>query len=164
MTRHNWQFWLTCLLLVMMYTALPISEAAAAGNPMPSVKLELTDQDDSIELTVAADNLTDMYAYDIVLSYDPALVQFLSSSTGLTGFFVNPFTGSVPGLNGKAKLATLIFKKISTGRTMLRLTQMKLVNSYLDLQTIDPEAKVEARISTRQIYGYSRSLGRGSHY
>lgn len=149
-----------CLICLFIGVFFLLPAADAATEEAPAFELKQTDKGGSVEITITANRLKDMYAFDFILAYDKKQLTFISSQTGLKGFAVSPivekntvqiaFTnvGGVSGVNGKADLATLVFEKIGNAKTVVELKQIKLVDSKLALQTINIEAKVNIQLNT----------------
>jgi general secretion pathway protein D len=101
-----------------------------------------------VDLNVRITDVTDLYAYQFDIAFDPAIVfatgvsegSFLSSG-GATFFIAgtigagtitgtaNTLVGPVPGVNGSGTLAMLRFQGLSAGTAAIALTNIVLLNS-----------------------------------
>lgn len=127
---------------------------AADTNPTFELKLSYSGKD--VKLSIIGHGLTDMYAYDLELSYDEKILSFSKAQTSIAGFSVDPIhsvnsiriahtkMGEVDGEKGDVELSAVTFKRIASGATAIKLSSIKLVDSKLDMVTLEP--KVTAAI------------------
>ena len=129
--------------------------AALAGSSSPAVALQGPSgpilPGSTFEVTVVGADLPALGAYEVVVSFDELHVEFVSGadagflgSTGRNVFCVNPIvtggearfgcasTGSGPGPDGDATLATMYFKALQPGRTEIGLKDAGLAGEFGD--------------------------------
>lgn len=114
---------------------------------------------ESIALTVEAMMVTDLYAYQFDVAFDPAKVQalaitpgtFVSAGSGFIPGVVNniagtiQFTadtlwGTVPGVSGSGTLATFQFLAVATGMSPIAVTNVIALDSGLNDITLSVES------------------------
>lgn len=149
-------------LMVLMSIMLLLPQVAFADTA-PSFSLGLNASQvtlgNEIQVTVTGRNITDLYAYELNLDFDNAMMEFKGISSGVSGgFSVDPqvngnhlqfaFTkvSKVPGENGTVNLATATFKTILQGSAELQLKSVKLVDSKLNDYPYNADAKVTVSI------------------
>lgn len=111
---------------------------------------------DSFSVDVFASDFTDLFAFQAIILYDPAILSptaitegtFLSGA-GTTAFFgdfldgnillINLLLDSAIGINGSGQLATLTFTAFAPGTSALTFLDFLLLNSAGEL--IDAEAR-----------------------
>src|SRR5690606_2600165 len=103
-------------------------------------------------------NLTDMYGYEINLTFDTSRLRYVKADSSLPGFsvpmapkdgklvFAHTKIGKVAGENGKAVLAAITFEGIGTSKepTVIGLTRVELVKS--DLTSTKHEMNVNLEV------------------
>lgn len=106
---------------------------------------------DTFTLGVRVNDVTDLYAYQFDVSYDPTLLSagaptegpFLvtggatffipgSPGGGAITFTAGTLVGSVPGVTGSGLLAALSFTAIKSGISSIGLSNVTLLNSNLE--------------------------------
>ncbi len=111
-----------------------------------------------IQVIVTGDNLTDMYGYEINLTFDTRLLRYVKAESSLSGFsvpmapkggklvFAHTKVSKVAGENGKAVLATITFEVIGASNepTAIGLTGVELVKS--DLTTTNHVTNVKLNV------------------
>ena len=133
-------------LAVIPFTAFAqdVSFTLTVDNERPAVG-------ETIQVTVTGDHLTDVYGYEINLTFDPSRLRYVKAESSLQGFsvplaptggelvFAHTKVGRVAGENGRVVLATLTFEAIGTSTsnepTAIELKQVKLVKSDLTAAT-----------------------------
>lgn len=106
------------------------------------------------DVQLLVSGVSDLYAYQLALSFDPTLLQagsitegsFLGTggatswfagltdnSTGSVSFVVNSLVGDISGVNGGGLLATIHFDTIGVGTSSLNLTEATLLNSAVNV-------------------------------
>lgn len=97
----------------------------------------------NVEVIINGNSLNDLYAYEAVLTFDPAIVELDKAVSKLEGFFIPPkvennkitvaFTkiGKNAGQNGSIPLCTITFKGKSKGDAAIKLTSVKALNTKL---------------------------------
>lgn len=102
----------------------------------------------SVDINIAS--ITDLYAYQFDLAFDPAIVSatgltgglFLSGGTGFVPgiidnvagtitFTADSLTGPVPGVSGSGTLATIQFSALAPGTSALTLSNLVFLDSLL---------------------------------
>lgn len=141
------------LIVLLLAMAMP-SFAFAAESPVFTLTQEKSDND--IEIVVTADKLTDMYAFEIKLSFDAKKLRLKSASSSITGYSISPIVeggqivfastkiGKKQGDSGKSKLSSFLFESLGKGEAEVKLTDVKLVNSALGSVTLKPNVKLAA--------------------
>lgn len=122
---------------------------AKDANATFELKLKFSNKD--VKLSIMGHGLTDMYAYDLELSYDENILSFSKAETSIAGFSVEPILsantiriahtkiGETSGEKGNVELSAVTFKRIASGETAIKLSSIKLVDSKLDMVTLEPK-------------------------
>lgn len=142
--------WIAIMLLCLVIA--PGQRAFAEGTD--GFELSVTDGGAGvgvgIDVTVTLKYAKDLYAYDLVLKYDPVRLAYEESKISLPGFAVKPLlergelrlahtsVGSAAGRNGKVELATIRFNRLRGGDADLILETVKLVDSKLKMRELAP--------------------------
>jgi hypothetical protein len=132
---------------------LTISVAAAAPIVQIDPVSQLAVQGDSLSVDVIVSDVTDLYAFQFDLVFDPTLLQATSSSEGLflpsggTTFFVpgaidnvngiisfiaDTLISPVPGVTGSGDLAAISFTALASGTSILNLSNVLFLDSALN--------------------------------
>ncbi|OMF26538.1 hypothetical protein BK133_20500 [Paenibacillus sp. FSL H8-0548] len=162
------KLFLLSLSLLICFVCLPPFNAYADGGPsfaLTSTKNEVT-LGSEIQITVAGNNLTDVYGYEISLDFDQAMLEYKGVKGGLSdGFSITPLIEGnhlrfastklhkVAGESGALNLATITFKAIKTGSAALQLNNIQLVDSQLAGNKYTPSMKATVTISTESSGG-----------
>lgn len=121
-----------------------------------------------LEITVNGNNLKDLYAYEAVLSYDPAVVEFDKAESKLEGFFITPnvddgkltaaFTkiGKKAGEKGNIPLCTIAFKGKVKGNANIRLVSVKALDPNLTATVYKNTTKLSKTFNDLEGYGWAR--------
>jgi len=137
-----------------LFGALAAAPAAYAAPPAATLTLQVAPstatEGDTVTVTVVGSNVSDLYAYDLQLSFDPALIApgaaaptgpsggFTSSSIG-TGTLTVSSTrlGTSPGLSGTSGvvLASIPLRTLAAGSPRIDLSSVRLVSSPGDVVT-----------------------------
>jgi hypothetical protein len=142
--KKQW-FMITRLLIVLMvFTCVSGTAFADAGT---SFTLEQNPEHVSagqkIEIIISGNNLKDLYAYEAILSFDPAIVELDKAVTKLDGFLMpakaeqNKITvaftkiGKKSGEKGSIPLCTIAFKAKADGNAAIKLTSVKALDPKL---------------------------------
>lgn len=163
MRRSKWIMLVFCLFL--LFHSVP-SMAGAAKDV--SFRMTIVEKGDQVEATVHADQVDDLYAYDITLEANAEKLELISAKSEMAGFAVGPIikgdlvqyvntkTGSSPGVNGNRKLATFTFKRLLSDSSVIQLNEVKLVNSKLDMTEYKPmlQIAVDSFAPWSDIVGY----------
>ncbi|WP_127579697.1 S-layer homology domain-containing protein [Paenibacillus koleovorans] len=124
---------------------------AALAEEKPTFVLQQIDEPTGttgeVRLSVSGQHLTDLYAYELHLAYDPLRLKLKRAETDIPGFTVLPKeqenritfahtkVGGVPGENGDLTLGELTFETIGDGVAKVSLLDVQLVNSRLTMTT-----------------------------
>lgn len=113
-----------------------------ADGPTISVDKDTTAVGDTITVTVAAESVADLYAYQLSIGFDPALLSLVDgsevfpvggfSSASLVDGVVSAVAtrlGTSPGLTGAQSLVSLTFTALAPGAAKVTLLQGTLVDS-----------------------------------
>lgn len=154
-----------CSALLLLLLMLP---AAVYGAESPAVTLSVSNTTplvgQSIQITVKAEQISDLYAYELSLYYDPAQLEFQSGSekTGIKGFsipakisesgghhlvYALTKTGATATETGKADLVTFTFVAKQSSTALLQLKDVKLIDSKLVQSGVMPAAEAVIAIS-----------------
>ena len=126
--------------------SVALAPAAFAAAPVASISIDVSPDEategDTLEVTVTSTGTTDLYAYDLIFAYDPAVLEFDEESavgpdggftTGALGDGLIAVThtrlGTSPGLSGTVELASFSFRAIDGGDTVVALASAELVSS-----------------------------------
>lgn len=126
--------------------SVALAPAAFAAAPAASISIDVSPDEategDTLEVTVTSTGTTDLYAYDLIFTYDPAVLEFDEDSTvGPDGGFTtgalgdgliavtHTRLGTSPGLTGAVELASFSFRAIDGGDTEIALASAELVSS-----------------------------------
>ncbi|MCR8658615.1 S-layer homology domain-containing protein [Paenibacillus endoradicis] len=146
-----------CVSFLLIVALLIPQLAFAAESPSFSlvVSKSTINTNDEFTVTVKGNNIEDLYAYDLQLNYNPALVTFKegSGTTKLVGFtvpttvitensnnsliFAHTKTGSIKGDSGSLDLVTFTFTAKANGKASFALKTMKLIDSNLVMTIVD---------------------------
>ncbi|MEK0314911.1 S-layer homology domain-containing protein [Cohnella sp. 56] len=109
---------------------------------------------DSVQITAVGNHLNDMYAYDLTFRYDPKKLSFQKFTSPIKGFSVEPIVkedtvriahtqvGAGNGLSGKVEMATLVFKQVAAASSTIKLIDVQLVDSKLNVAEMKPQVQV----------------------
>lgn len=97
---------------------------------------------DTVEVTVAAEGVSDLYAYDLGVSFDPSVLEFTDAVTDISGAtYLDPDTGTVrvrhtklgtsPAAEGSVTLATLTFTAIGEGSSTVSADELTMTGTDL---------------------------------
>lgn len=146
------------LALMLSLAIIPFTVFAQDASFTLTVDNERPAVGQTIQVTVTGDQLTDVYGYEIKLTFDPSRLRYVKAESALQGFsvpmapeggelvFAHTKIGKVAGENGRVVLATLTFEAIGTSHdpTAIELKQAKLVKS--DLTATNPVANVKLSV------------------
>jgi len=137
---------------IILFGAVP---SIAAAKEDVSFRLLVKEQDVGFQITVRAHNLDDMYGYDLVVEADRRKLKLTNSKSAITGFSVGPLEeenggirfantkiGKSSGVNGNSDLAAFTFERVANGAASIRLTEVNLVDSELNMVTYEPNLRV----------------------
>ncbi|MHA6484926.1 S-layer homology domain-containing protein [Paenibacillus sp. strain BS8-2] len=136
----------------------------AANNPV--ISLSATSEDTEITLEVQGEQLKDLYAYEFKLSFDPMVLRFLKADSPLAGFTVEPIVkdgsilfahskvGKVKGTNGAAILGRFTFEVLSDGPPLLKVRDIRLVDSALEMVELQGEVDLKSAARFSDISGH----------
>ncbi|MGO4544589.1 S-layer homology domain-containing protein [Paenibacillus sp. 2TAB23] len=145
-------------IMIMLFAMAMPNFVFAAESPVFTLQQEKSDRE--IRVVLTADQLSDMYAFEVKLSFDKSKLRFKSAVSGMTGYSITPLVegsqlvcattkiGQKAGENGKVVLSTLLFEQLGTGSADIKLTDVKLVDSKLQPQTLKPEVKLAAVLNS----------------
>ena len=104
----------------------------------------------SVSIDVLLSGVSDLYAYQYSLSFDPTVVQFTTGSegtflssggstffdigtvdntAGTISFSFNSLIGAIPGVSGGGSLATLNFNVVAAGSSTFAFSDVLFLNS-----------------------------------
>jgi hypothetical protein len=153
---------LTVLLLLSLWSP---GTLLAANEPVLSLKA--TNRESKVIIEVQGQHLSDLYAYQFNLAYDAKLVRFISATSPISGFTVDPIVkdgdilfahsklGSAKGTQGEAALATFTFERIAGSDAKFTLHDIKLVDSALAMIELSTKVQLSAAwIKFKDIAGH----------
>lgn len=160
MLKQRFSLSLALLLTILVFPQVVVHANAA---PAPTFSLSISDQNvsagENFQATVTGKQVTDLYAFEVNVTYDSSRLKFVKSiSGGNGGFTVEPVVkgnaiqlahtqiGNTPGQDGEVKLATLTFRADSQGKADIVLDSVKLVNSKIDSAVISGNSMVSVNI------------------
>lgn len=149
MNRHQTRLVALILAPLLALGTLVSSPAQAAtdstANPSPSYRLEadrmVVSPQESVRVTLWADQADDLYGYEAVLHYDDKLLELKTSEGKFEGYtvepkgtpgtkvFVHSRTGHVPGFSGAVPLADFMFKTKAAGAAAIELEKVTAIAS-----------------------------------
>lgn len=128
----------------MIFTCTSVGAWAEGGTSFTLTQSpEKVSAGQTFEVIINGNNLNDLYAYEAVLTFDPAIVTLDKAASKLDGFFIPPKTennkvtlaftkiGKTAGQNGNTQLCTIAFKGKAAGSPAIKLTSVKAVNTKL---------------------------------
>ncbi|NBD23131.1 S-layer homology domain-containing protein [Paenibacillus glycinis] len=153
-----------CLAIAML---VPRYAMAAAESPSFSVVSDnnAVNSGDEITVTVKGSGLQDLYAFELHVYYDTALLTFETGSekTAAVGFgtpvkviddgggeshlvFAHTKTGSSPGDSGDLDLASFTFKAAANGMANVEVREIRLVDSRLAASSVADDYRTAIQI------------------
>lgn len=142
-----------------VFGASLIAAPAAMAAPATYGALTLTVDDttitegDTLTVTIAADTVADLYAYDLEVGYDSTLLSFDVDSAvypaggfgdALTGTdavtFSNTRLGTSPGLAGPQTLVSFTFTALAAGSADISLDSSTLIGTAGETTAVDTTA------------------------
>lgn len=130
--------------IAMLGTSMVLAPAASADN-VDSISISApstADEGDTITVTVPVDSATDLYAYELTVSYDPDLLSYDADSaafpegghdTAIEGTdtltFAHTRLGTSPGLDGEQMLVTFTMTVLDGGATAITLEDASFLDS-----------------------------------
>lgn len=121
----------------------------------PTVKLG-----DTVEVTVAASGLANLYAHEVVLDFDPKAFVYVSAVSGTSGTtevektrgsvrVVHTKLGTSPAASGDLAVATVMFRAIGTGETTVEARSAVSVATTLETTTTPGIGSAEITVTKR---------------
>jgi LPXTG-motif cell wall-anchored protein len=115
---------------------------------------------DSVSVSVAASAAVDLFAYDVTVTFDPALLTFVEESSTFPdgGFgsvaegtgsvtFTNTRLGTSPGLEGDQTLVAFTFTALASGSATVAVSDVTLVSSTNDIAELSEVASTTVAIA-----------------
>lgn len=146
---------LTLCASLLIAVALLLPPFAAAADALPSFSLEVSKSSikkgEEFTVAVKGANLTDLYAFEVSLYYDPKRMEFKAGSetSGSVGFgvpakvvteddkthllYAHTKTGTASGDSGSVSLATFTFVAKENGTSTVTAKDIQLIDSNLIL-------------------------------
>jgi LPXTG-motif cell wall-anchored protein len=140
----------------------PAATAMVAPPTILTIEVDPTTatEGESVEVTVSATDATDLYAYDLAFTIDPALFEFDPDSVtgpdgGFTAASVDGTTltlthtrlGTSPGLDGAVALGSFSLVALGGGSTTVALTSATLVDGVGDTSAATLPAPVAVTLA-----------------
>lgn len=146
-------------LLITVMTFNCMSCAVYAEGEKTGFALDISTNEVSpgktLEITLNGSNLKNLYAYEAVISFDPAVVEPGDAESKLEGFFIPPkvkdgkmtiaFTkiGKKGGETGSIPLAAIAFKGKAKGNANIRLVSVKALDPDLTVTVFNGTGPVK---------------------
>ncbi len=139
------------IMLLCMLAIAPGPRSYAQGTD--GFALSVAEAGDRIEATLALNGAKELYAYDLVLTFDPVRLAYEDTAISMPGFTVKPLlskgelrlahtsVGATAGRSGKVELAVIRFKRIRGGDAGIKLESAKLVDAKLEMRVITPDVR-----------------------
>lgn len=157
------KMWLQWILIVGLLAALPAAVVYAKPGEDFSLKARghQVGTGETLDITVEGKHLSDVYAYEVTLSYPEDLLEFSAVESGIDGYTAPARTGDGKvtlmftmlgerdGASGKKALGHFTFKALDDGRAKVELESVKLVASDLTLQSFEGKEKLSIKIKNR---------------
>ncbi|GFZ79025.1 hypothetical protein GCM10008018_25740 [Paenibacillus marchantiophytorum] len=162
--------------MMLLIAVLPTSIALGAGVPTFTAKLSASqvNVDGNVVVTIYGKNVTDLYGYEAVLTYDVDRLEFneTKSKGSFEGYkilqdsgnqvtFAYTKMGNTTGENGDLAICTLIFKAKQSGQANVTLKQMKTVTSQLSASVWQVNAQAAVQINGTTGPGTGTGTGTG---
>lgn len=142
--RKQWIMITRILIVLMVFTCIS-GTAWADSDTSFTLKQspEHVSSGQNIEVIVNGNNLNDLYAYEVVLTFDLAVVELVKAESKLDGFFIPPKTennqitlaftkvGKKSGENGSIPLCTIAFKGKAEGDAAIKILSVKALDTKL---------------------------------
>lgn len=129
----------------LLGASLALAPAALAASPVGAVTITApatADEGDTLTVSIPVDTSADLFAYDLVVTFDPALLAFDDASATFPAGgsdsviegagsvqFTHTRLGTSPGLAGAQTLATFTFTVLDGGATAIQLASATFVDS-----------------------------------
>jgi hypothetical protein len=153
--------------MMMCFTCLTGRLGTVSAEEQAELKLQVRETGSGIQIVVSGQQLKDLYAYDFIVHYNTRQLKFEQSSSSIDGFSVDPImknhtvriahttVGNVNGLTGNAELAVLNFTRISKSAAAIQVTDIKWVDSKLNMTTAaDAFITIPTQIKLTDIGGH----------
>ena len=122
--------------------SLALAPAAHAATGVTVTAPGAVTAGDTVTVTIAGDAGADLYAYDLTVAYDPALLTYADATatypsggygavteTADTVTFTNTRLGTSPGLAGAQDLVTFSFTAVASGAATITLESGTFIDS-----------------------------------
>ncbi|RAV03468.1 S-layer homology domain-containing protein [Paenibacillus sp. YN15] len=115
----------------------------------------MTGGESGLEVVITAQATSDVYAYELNLTFDEGRLELEKAEAPHNGFLVNPLVegeririahtliGPKQGLKGDIQLAVLRFKRLAPGPAEVVLKEVKLVDASIESAVFTPLLKTE---------------------
>ncbi|MCR2823955.1 cohesin domain-containing protein [Microbacterium sp. zg.Y909] len=144
--------------------SLAVAPAAHAATGVTVTTPGAATAGDTVTVTVAADAGADLFAYDLTLGYDPALLAFAPGSetypTGGYGAatespgtvtFTSTRLGTSPGLTGPHDLVTFSFTALTSGAATISLDAATFLDSASAAQSLPQPVTATVEIAAAPV-------------
>lgn len=117
---------------------------------------------DTVTVSVSA-TAQDLYAYDLKLSFDPAVLSYVSAATDVSGStyglpsgdtvdVIHTKLGSSPAASGPVTLATVTFRAVGAGSTSVDVASLQQVSSSVTSTTTPDVAAETVRVTAKPVH------------
>lgn len=150
-----------CLVVCFMLGWVSVQKASASDEP--TVQLLSTPQaavGEEIQIDVRGQQVEDVYAYELVLTFDEERLVYVDADTQISGFSVRPLVeggrirlahtkiGMLAGESGSLTFYSLHFRAIAQGEATVRVESVKLVDSKLEARSVTGNAEHTLQIDS----------------
>jgi hypothetical protein len=161
MLKKRGLLFVLCLLLCISFIPVQAMAAESASYSL-SVTSNQTQVGSQVRVVVKGSQVTDLYGYEIRLSYDTKHLRFIKGTSPMNGFsvpaivkegqvvFAHTKVGKLPGDSGDVELASFTFENLSEGQAEVKLIQVKEVTSAMQAATITSDSKLAMDITPKQ--------------
>ncbi|MBA2942052.1 S-layer homology domain-containing protein [Paenibacillus sp. CGMCC 1.16610] len=153
------------LFALCLFLCISFSSAQAMAAESPSYSLSLTSNQtqvgSQVRVVVKGTHVTDLFGYEIRLSYDTTHLRFIKGTSPMNGFsvpaivkegqvvFAHTKVGKLPGDSGDVELASFTFENLLEGPAEIKLVQVKEVTSAMQAATVTSDSKLAMDITPK---------------
>jgi hypothetical protein len=151
--------------LGLLAAGASVAVATAEETPQPTYTVAVSSPEltlgESVEVTVTASDVQDLYAYDLTIEFDPAVFVYLpnsaaSGTSGVTVDYPSPSSvrvvhtklGTSPAASGEVVLATVTLRAKGTGVTTVDVSSLVSVATDKTTTTVSNVGSAEVTVTT----------------
>lgn len=156
------RYWVGLVITILCISA-GLAPVGAYAQNQPEFKITAADEKAAIhtelKVTIEGSKLNDLYAFELNLTYDESALQFVKEEYQSNIFAISPIKGTntlklahtmignKTGASGVVKLTTLTFKVLKEKSTVIKLSNLLLVDSKLVSTKTTSSASVGINVS-----------------